>query len=58
MDTRPRYLYRLPDGRTIRVIHDHGQWPEFEISYSLGNGSIVTATLVSVDPVSQEDKHV
>lgn len=42
-DTRPRYLYRLPDGRTIRVIHDHGETPKDEITYDLGKGQIVIA---------------
>jgi hypothetical protein len=44
-DTRPRFSYRLPGGRIVRVIHDHGEIPKFEITYDLGGGKIVTATL-------------
>lgn len=44
-DTRPRYLYRLPDGRTVRVIHDHGETPKTHINYDIGKGEIVQAKL-------------
>lgn len=49
-DTRPRYLYRLPDGRTIRVIHDHGEEPRHRIQYEIAARRFVTATLTSSEP--------
>jgi hypothetical protein len=49
-DTRPRYPYLLPDGRTIRVIHDHGELPRQTVTYDLGGGQIVIAILTSMEP--------
>jgi hypothetical protein len=49
-DTRPRFSYRLPDGRIVRVIHDHGDEPKQEITYEMGNGCVVVAHLLYATP--------
>lgn len=44
-DTRPRYPYRLPDGRIVKVIHDYNEQPKAEITYDIGGGQVVIAKL-------------
>lgn len=34
-DTRPRVKYQLPDGRPIVVICDHGDLPDYIITFEL-----------------------
>ncbi len=42
-DSRPRVMYRLPDGRAVPIIFDHGDsWP-MTITYTLEGGKVVTA---------------
>lgn len=47
VDTRPRYPYRLADGRVVQVIHDVGEQPRPTITFDLGGGNIVDAALCS-----------
>jgi hypothetical protein len=45
-DTRPRYDYKLPDGRIVPIIHDHGQLPAPTCTFTLIGGEVVEATWV------------
>lgn len=46
VDSRPRFLYRLPGGEAIKLIADHGDVPRQVITYQTKGGAIVNATLV------------
>lgn len=52
-DTRPRADYRLPDGRIVRIIRDHGEAPASIVTYqdraAFPNAphGVVEATLVT-----------
>lgn len=47
VDTRPRYPYRLPDGRVVQVIHDHGEAPRPTIICDFGDGDIAEGALLA-----------
>lgn len=47
VDTRPRYPYRLPDGRVVQVIHDVGEQPRPTITCDFGDGEIVEGMLLA-----------
>lgn len=49
-DSRPRYLYRLPDGERVFVIHDHGSAPAATVTYQKARETLL-ARLVSMTPL-------
>lgn len=46
-DSRPRHMYRLPDGREVPIIFDHGEVPPQTSTFQLEGGEVVPMTLVA-----------
>ncbi len=47
-DSRPRHLYRLPDGREVPIIFDHGEVPPLTSTFQIESGDVVEMTLVNM----------
>ena len=46
-DSRPRHRYRLPDGREVAIVFDHGEVPTVTSTFTLESGEVVPMTLIA-----------
>lgn len=47
-DSRPRVLYRLPDGGVVSIIFDRGDQRPLSVSFQLADGRVVFAKRLEV----------